>query len=64
MRFKYKFEDMYNWDARKATRFLPGIVVPDTALGRLHLTGLAKEFLMKGAHTYPFRWKRGKGASR
>ncbi|WP_405483097.1 hypothetical protein [Streptomyces sp. NBC_00009] len=47
--------DRYNWDAGKSTTF-PGIgEIPDSEMGRLHKTGLAQEFDMRGSSsTYTY----------
>ncbi|MFQ6147783.1 hypothetical protein ACLMNJ_32720 [Streptomyces seoulensis] len=41
--------DRYNWDAGKSTTFPGGVVIPDSEMGRLHKTGLAREFDMRGS---------------
>ncbi|MFJ4281845.1 hypothetical protein [Streptomyces massasporeus] len=47
--------DRYNWDAGKSTNFPGGVVIPDSEMGRLHKTGLAQEFDMRGSSsTYTY----------
>lgn len=47
--------DRYNWDAGKSTTFPGGVVIPDSEMGRLHKTGLAQEFDMRGSSsTYTY----------
>jgi hypothetical protein len=47
--------DRYNWDAGKSTTFPGGVVIPDAEMGRLHKTGLAQEFDMRGSSsTYTY----------
>lgn len=47
--------DRYNWDAGKSTTFPGGVVIPDSEMGRLHKTGLAREFDMRGSSsTYTY----------
>ncbi|MFF8483999.1 hypothetical protein ACGFZG_01620 [Streptomyces antibioticus] len=47
--------DRYNWDAGKSTKFPGGVVIPDSEMGRLHKTGLAQEFDMRGSSsTYTY----------
>ncbi|MFH8560436.1 hypothetical protein [Streptomyces sp. NPDC017988] len=41
--------DRYNWDAGKKTDFPGGVVIQDSEMGRLHRTGLAQEFDMRGS---------------
>lgn len=41
--------DRYNWDDGKSTTFPGGVVIPDSEMGRLHKTGLAQEFDMRGS---------------
>ncbi|MFD5079687.1 hypothetical protein [Streptomyces sp. NPDC058371] len=41
--------DRYNWDAGKSTNFPGGVEIPDSEMGRLHKTGLAQEFDMRGS---------------
>ncbi|MGW0530854.1 hypothetical protein [Streptomyces sp. NPDC003032] len=47
--------DRYNWDSGKSTTFPGGVVIPDSEMGRLHTTGLAREFDMRGSSsTYTY----------
>lgn len=47
--------DRYNWDEGKSTTFPGGVVIPDSEMGRLHKTGLAREFDMRGSSsTYTY----------
>ncbi|MEU6662366.1 hypothetical protein [Streptomyces sp. NPDC046821] len=47
--------DRYNWDAGKVTNFPVIGDVPDSEMGRLHKTGLAQEFDMRGSSsTYTY----------
>jgi len=47
--------DRYNWDAGKSTTFPGGVEIPDSEMGRLHRTGLAQEFDMRGSSsTYTY----------
>ncbi|MEW2485890.1 hypothetical protein [Streptomyces sp. NPDC048411] len=47
--------DRYNWDAGKSTTFPGGVEIPDSEMGRLHKTGLAQEFDMRGSSsTYTY----------
>ncbi|MFF6994788.1 hypothetical protein ACFY93_07480 [Streptomyces sp. NPDC008313] len=45
----YHHWDRYNWDAGKSTDFPGGVTIPDSEMGRLHKTGLAREFDMRGS---------------
>jgi hypothetical protein len=44
--------DPYNWDGNKATP-IGGFVISDTTLGRLHATGLAQEYDIRGTAALP-----------
>ncbi|MFE3147110.1 hypothetical protein ACFXJ6_10645 [Streptomyces sp. NPDC059218] len=47
--------DRYNWDAGKSADFPVIGEVPDSEMGRLHKTGLAQEFDMRGSSsTYTY----------
>ncbi|MCX5110729.1 hypothetical protein OOK13_19705 [Streptomyces sp. NBC_00378] len=47
--------DRYNWDAGKSANFPVIGEVPDSEMGRLHKTGLAQEFDMRGSSsTYTY----------
>lgn len=47
--------DRYNWDAGKSTAFPAIGEIPDSEMGRLHKTGLAQEFDMRGSSsTYTY----------
>jgi len=45
--YKVYIFDRYNWDGGKSVQIL-GVTVTDKAMGRLHVVGLAREYIVRG----------------
>ena len=58
IKYEFKFEDRYNWDAGKSVNIL-GVTITDDFMGKFQRQGLAREFNMIGSVKQTIKWKKG-----